>query len=366
MRVADKMSFEQVNSNINKNRSQMSELQQQAATQKRVTKPSDDPMSASRVLSNRIDLQGNKQFLKNLNYAKSFIDFTDQSLGDLSENINRAKELAISQSNDASSSETSRQVVATEIKQLLDQMIQIGNRKLGDRYIFGGYKTTTQPFDQDGDYKGDQGEMLIHVEKGSFVPMNMPGSKIFLGDQPASGTSKSQIQPTSVEELKNQRAEKQKDKDAAEAAEFRGPAFDSRALSGSVSSEGSSSGSNLGTPATEDNPNGVNLFQAFKNLEVALRSNDKEGVQDTLEILDQAFQQVVMARSQVGSRSQGLENLMQSLEKSKVDNQIAISQHEDADVFATVSDMNKTESTLQATLQTSGKLVQPTLLQFLR
>ena len=40
MRIADKMAFEQVNSNIGKNRGHMSELQNQAATQKRVTKPS--------------------------------------------------------------------------------------------------------------------------------------------------------------------------------------------------------------------------------------------------------------------------------------------------------------------------------------
>lgn len=356
MRVADKMSYEQVNSNISKNRSQMSELQNQAATQKRVTKPSDDPMAASRVLGSRIDLEGNKQFLKNLNYAKSFLDFTDQSLGDLSENISRAKELAISQANDASSSETSRQVVATEIKQLLDQMVQIGNRKLGDRYIFGGYKTMTQPFNGEGEYKGDQGEMLIHVDKGSFVAMNMPGSKIFLGDAPASGTSKSQVQATTVEELNNQRLEKQKSERGPVPVEVRGPALDPNSPMPELAPP----------PVSEENPMGVNLFQAFKDLEVALRANDKTGVQDNLEVLDQAFQQVVMARSQVGSRSQGLGNLMQSLEKAKVDNQIAISHHEDADVFNTVSEMNKTESTLQATLQTSGKLVQPTLLQFLR
>ena len=105
MRIADKMQIEQVKGNISKNRSQMSELQNQAATQKRVTKPSDDPLASSRVLTNRIDLQGNRQFLKNLNYAKSFLEFTDQSLGDLSEILMRAKELALSQSNDGSANE---------------------------------------------------------------------------------------------------------------------------------------------------------------------------------------------------------------------------------------------------------------------
>jgi len=72
-----------------------------------------------------------------------------------------------------------------------------------------------------------------------------------------------------------------------------------------------------------------------------------------------------LARAQVGSRAAVIENYSQTLEKAKVDNQIAISELEDADVFKTVSDINKTESTLQATLQTSGKLIQKSLLDFL-
>src|ERR1700754_3012447 len=117
MRIADKMAFEQVNSNVGKNRKQMSELQNQAATQKRVTKPSDDPLAASRVLGNRTDLQSNQQFAKSLNYAKSFLEMTDQSLSDLSEVLVRAKELAIGQANDGTGNEETRRVVATEVEQ---------------------------------------------------------------------------------------------------------------------------------------------------------------------------------------------------------------------------------------------------------
>ena len=49
MRIADKMQFSQINQNVQKNRAEMSDLQNQAATQKRITKPSDDPLAASRV-----------------------------------------------------------------------------------------------------------------------------------------------------------------------------------------------------------------------------------------------------------------------------------------------------------------------------
>ncbi len=360
MRVADNNTFDQVRGNLSKNRSEMSELQNQAATQKRVTKPSDDPVAAARVLATRVDLSGNKQFLKNLSYAKSFLEFTDQSLAELTENIVRAKELAISQASDGASNEESRKAVATEIQQLYSQMISIGNRKLGDRFIFGGYKTNSQPFTAEGEYKGDEGEMMIHTDKGSFIAMNLPGDKIFSGkglgkDGIAHAISK---QPVTIEEFKKQQVQKQKDEESKKqleeqrALEMRAPA----GMHGEIKEM---------TPVDEDE-NGIDLFDAFRQLDTALRANDKEMVQGTLDILDDAISQVVMARAQVGSRSMTLDNFMQSLEKAKVDNQTNISEMEDADIFKTVSDINKTESTLQATLQTSGKMMQSSLLDFLR
>ena len=112
MRVADKMAFNQVNQNLVKNRSEMADLQNQAATQKRINKPSDDPLASARVLVARTEERGNSQFIKNINNAKSFLEFSDQSLGELSDILVRAKELAISQSNDASGNEETRLVTA--------------------------------------------------------------------------------------------------------------------------------------------------------------------------------------------------------------------------------------------------------------
>lgn len=348
MRIADKMAFEQVHQNVAKNRSQMSDLQNQAATQKRVTKPSDDPLAASRVLSNRIDLQSNQQFTKNLTYARSFLEYTDQSLGDLSELIMRAKELAISQASDGGANEHSRRTVATEMEQLHNQLISIGNRKLGDRFIFSGFQTQTAPFDANGNYSGDRGEMNIHIDKETYLPMNVPGGRIFLG----MGIDKNGVvlrgegQPKTIEELENRR-QGRADPPENVHPQMRGPA-------------------SAGPQEDPQQAKGINLFHVLKDLETSLRTNDKDGIQDSLDSLDQALEQVILTRAQVGSRSMTLDQLNQTIEKAKVENQVAISSLEDADIFSTVSDINKTESTLQATLQTSGKLIQRSLLDFLR
>ncbi len=309
MRIADNMMFDQVRGNVSRNRTEMSDLQNQAATQKRVTKPSDDPIAAARVLGSRVDLEGNKQYLKNLDYAKSFLEFSDQSLGELTDMLVRAKELAIYQANDAGANEKSRRVTAAEIDQIFNQTVSVGNRKLGDRFIFGGFVTTSPPFTSDGEYSGDEGEMLINTDKSQYMAMNIPGNKVFFGEGLQTPTGK---------------------------------------------------------PQEEGQSEGLNIFQAVRGLSIALETNDKAGVQDSLEDLDSAISQVVTARAQVGSRVTALNNLFESLQKSKVDDQVAISQQQDADVFQVVSDINKNQSTLEATLQTSGKIIQKSLMDFLR
>lgn len=357
MRIADKMAFNQVNQNLTKNRSDMADLQNQAATQKRINKPSDDPLASARVLVARTEERGNTQFIKNINNARSFLEFSDQSLGELSDILVRAKELAISQSNDASGNAESRMVTASEIEQIYNQSIQIGNRKLGERYIFGGFKTQTTPFTQGGTYQGDDGDMKIQTNKESFVAMNIPGSKVFLGTGlGGDGIVRSQYDaPKNVEELKNFQKDEIERKEInreleSNYVETRGPA-----------SQRSSLEKDPVTGAA-----GVNIFSTLKNLEVSLKTNDKEGVQEALDTLDSAISQVVLARSDVGSRVMSLNNSMDSLQKAVVDNKVTASQLEDADAFQVISDINKTDSTLKATLETSGKLIQPSLLDFLR
>ena len=346
MRVADKMNFDQVNANLGKNRSEMSELQNQAATQRRVTKPSDDPLAATRVLQTRTEIGAGKQFLKSIAQARNFLEYSEQSLGELSETLMRAKELAINQASDASASQETRAVAALEIRTIFDQSVQIANRKQGDRYLFGGFKTQTPPFDPKGNYHGDTGEMKISINKDAKVAMNMSGDKIFLGT--TTETPKQPIVP--------QRPDDQPDMDIpAIQVNVRAPASFAPDESGPIADP-------------EDNlaTRGTNVFKVLSDLEVALKANDKAGIQDSLDRIDDSISQVVRSRAQLGSRVTTLTAATDSLQKGQVDAKTLASNLEDADTFELVSDINKTESTLKASLMTSGKLIQPSLLDFLK
>jgi flagellar hook-associated protein 3 FlgL len=348
------MNYDQVTRNLQKNRTEMSELQNQAATQKKVTKPSDDPIASARILSLRTEDRAYNQFIKNMHHARSFLEATDTSLGELSELLMRLKELAVQQSNDAGATAESRRLVAEEVAQSFHQAIQIGNRKLGERYLFGGQRTTSAPFTVAGDYKGDDKDLKVQIHKDSFLSINLPGDRVFLGRgigrdgiiRPKSET------PQKAEELPEFKI--QEEQRYLKNAELRSPA--SLAVEVSKVSQSDEGRANQG----------INILKAIKDFEIALRVNDKHEIQESLEKLDASLSQVVQARAQVGARLQTLNLNFDSMQKALLDNKTATSQLEDVDLFQVISDMSRADSTLKATLETSGRLVQPSLLDFLK
>ena len=348
MRVADKMNHTQVISNLNKNRSELSTYQNQAALQKRITKPSDDPLGAARILESRTEIQGFEQFEKNILSTKAFIEFSEQSVGELGEHIIRLKELAVQQSSDGASGPETRKMVAMEVEQIFGQMVNIGNRKFGDRYLFGGYKTTKAPFDMQGNYYGDDAEIEIPIDKDAKMVMNIPGSKVFLGkriNDPV-GTTK-ELDPSLREDTSP----------VAPPAELRGPAS---TLQGAL----------VDDPTVNNQgywgPKSVNIFSTVRALETGLKTNDKNIIQNSLDFLDDALSQVNLARAELGSRVSVLNTGLDTIQKLQVDSKILESDIQDVDMYELVNNLNRTQNQLEASLATSGKMIQNSLLDFLR
>lgn len=367
MRVTDKMNSSQVLSNIQKTRSELAELQNQATTQKRINKPSDDPTGVGISMQNRTNVKNLEQYDRNILFAKTFLESSEQALTQVSDALVRAKELAVQAANDTNSG-MPRRTIATEIKQLYSGIVEASNRRFGERYIFGGYKTLEAPFDAEGNYRGDSGQMQIQNQQGSFLPMNLTGDQVFLGkDLSYRESIQREIEvPKSVEELQNFKLTQiEKENQEAETAEenqieLRGPASTERV-------------NRLGTAQSDPNglmsdgrTSGVNLFGLISALETALITNDKQGVQDTLEPLDQALNQINLARAEVGGRLNQMNATSEGIQKNMIDTKVQTSAIEDADLFQTITDLNKADSTLKATLETSSKINNQSLLDFLR
>jgi flagellar hook-associated protein 3 FlgL len=350
MRVADKMNHAQVVGNLQKNRSDLAKFQNQAALQKRITKPSDDPLGAARILEARTEMQGFNQFEKNIVSTKGFVEFSETSLGEVGELLIRAKELAVQQASDGAAGPETRKMVAMEMKQIFGQLVNIGNRKMGDRYLFGGYKTTKAPFDMQGNYYGDDAEIEIPIDKDAKMVMNIPGSRVFLGkriNDPLTTTK--EIDPSLKED----------NSPVTPPPELRGPA-----------SEDDLAAALVDDPTINDEgywgPRSVNIFSTVRALEIGLQTNDKAVIQNSLDFLDDALSQINLARAELGSRVSVLNTGLDTIQKLQVDSKILESNIEDVDMYELVNNLNKTQNQLEASMQTSGKMIQNSLLNFLR
>lgn len=306
----------------------MEDLQNKSATMKKLNTPSDDPIGAAKVLEMRSEKVNNDQFQLNGKMAESFLENSDHALSELADIVARAKEIAIGQSSGVSSSNETRLGVGEEVTQLFQQAVAVANRRVGDRYLFGGYRTERPPVNADGRFQGDDGQMMVEIAKDVFLSMNIPGIEAF-NTNPKNSTDGNYTPHTH---------------------QLAGRAPASTAIE-------------LGSSEAVEN---VNVFDELQNLRIALLTGDSSGIHGTLERFDQLHSKLIATRSKVGSRMQGLNSTSQAIERHNITNAQLASSIEDADMAQVVTDLSREESVLKSALASSKNLIQPTLLDFLK
>jgi flagellar hook-associated protein 3 FlgL len=348
MRVTDSTTFGVVNDSIRRSKGRMEGLQHQNATLRKLNTPSDDPIGSAKVLEIRTDKVNNEQFLTNGKLAETYLNNSDQALSELAEVLVRAKEIAVNQSSGASSNEDTRRAIAEEVDQLFQQSVSIANRRIGDRYIFGGYRTNQPPVDNDGRYKGDDGQMMVEVAKDVFLSMNVTGLDAFNTNPKKTETPVPELAPSDPREAHPR------------PAAYRYPASEAFAKK-------QAEANSKQTQITDDaGPENVNAFDEIQNLRIGLLTGDLDGIRNTLERLDTIHAKVTATRAKIGSRMQGLQSTGQAIERHNLVNAQLSSNLEDADMAQVVSDLAKEETVFRSALASSNKLIHPTLLDFLK
>lgn len=177
MRITNSMMINNMLRDMSANLNRLDKYQNQLATGRRIRVPSDDPVGASRSLRARSDLARNQQYARNVDDAISWLDMTESSLAELNSVLQRAKEITVQGANGALADED-KQKVAQEIEQLKQHVLQVGNNKYADRYIFAGTKTTAAPFASDGSYTGNDGAIEYSVGPANRIQVNITGNDV--------------------------------------------------------------------------------------------------------------------------------------------------------------------------------------------
>ncbi|MFU0800353.1 MAG: flagellar hook-associated protein FlgL [Xylanivirga thermophila] len=174
MRVTNSMLINRFMQNLNNNAGRMEKYHSQLTTGKRFSRPSDDPVGITRSLQARRDLSIVKKYSDNVNDAQTFLHETETALMEINSILGRAYELAGDAANDTKTPED-RQHIQKEIEQLKQQLINTANSDFAGRYIFGGYNTVDKPFKVDDDGN------LLYNGKVLYNPNDLAGVDNFDG-----------------------------------------------------------------------------------------------------------------------------------------------------------------------------------------
>ena len=181
MRVSDKVLYNTVTSNLQQNLEKMLELQESGSSGKRINRPSDDPIGAMKVIDYMTAISKADQYQRNIDNGISSLDATESAIATTQDILVRAKELSIAALNGTSSA-SDRGIVAKEVQQLYEQVLQIANTQSNGGYIFAGYNIGTPAYNSSGTYTGTAypgGSIAVEIDSGSTVEINMTGDRVF-------------------------------------------------------------------------------------------------------------------------------------------------------------------------------------------
>jgi flagellar hook-associated protein 3 FlgL len=169
---------------------QITKLQEQAATGKRILQPSDDPMAMRLVMAGQAEQDRLDTYLGNICNTHTRLNTSVASLHQADGFMSQAKSIAIQAANSVNDS-TSLESLAQQVDQLITQMLGVANTKQNDHHIYGGTATNTAPFavtasDSLGRptviaYQGNDQSTQVAVGLNQSVTTYSPGNQVFPG-----------------------------------------------------------------------------------------------------------------------------------------------------------------------------------------
>ena len=310
MRVTQSMLSNNMLRNLSSSYNKLGKLQEQINTGKKVTRPSDDPVVVMKSLGYGMQVEKVDQFQKNLGQVNNWLDSSDDALDGVGSILQRAKELATKAANTGTMTKEDRDKIKIELQQLQEQMQDLANTKVGDKYIFSGTMTD---------------KPLYNKDAGTYPSLST--------DTNEDGT----INPISGFE---------KDVEIE--------VFDSVTL--------------------RVNTNAAKMFKDIDNLFAGLNAKieDTDEADDKIDFgaaisnIDKQLEVVLTKRADVGARSNRAELMHNRLEMQEGAAKKQRSLNEDVDMEKAITEMITAESVHRAALSVGVRIIQPSLVDFLR
>ncbi len=304
VRVTQRLLVNRVLSNLNQQSRRISNLQEQLSTGLRVNRPSDDPLAVRRAVNAQSEIGKNEQFLSNITSIGPQLRETETAVQSSVQIVQRMNELTLQASN-GTNTQAQRDQLATEVNELLEDLLTQGNRTSNGRYVFGGSRTLSEPMlasrNPAGEissvfYAGDVEQIDVEISEGLTVASNQPGLQTFFSI----------------------------------------------------------------------NAQTVDIYQTLIDIRDAMRTSDFAAMSNGLGELETAQEQLSVVLSRVGAVQNRLERAETTLTSVNLQLEETVSDNIDADFAEVALNLNAQTNAFQAALNAGARVIQSSLLDFVR
>lgn len=199
-------------------------------------------------------------------------------------------------------SESARKAIGMEVDELINIMVQMGNSSYDGRYIFGGFQTNTIPFSRDK----------------ALLDGGAESSVVYHGDQ---GSIAWEVAP-------------------------------------GVTIQGNVDGQEL----FQD----LEIIKSMEQLAQGLQENDQAAIDASIGKMSIALDHVLDKRAALGAIVNGMDMAMEKYKSENINIKELRSQLEDIDFAETYMNFAVMESIYRASISAGARIIQPSLLDFLR
>lgn len=179
-RVTNSMLLASSQRNLQTSMSRLGTLQEQASSQKRLSKPSDDPQGVSEALQVRAQQRASEQYARNINDGEGWLTSIEGALKSSTDLLQRARNLFVQGANSGALSAPARESIASELESLRDELMKQANTEFLGQLVFAGNSTADVAFDATLAHTGVPGSTVERrVDSASTIQVDADGAKVF-------------------------------------------------------------------------------------------------------------------------------------------------------------------------------------------
>ncbi|MBX3258130.1 MAG: hypothetical protein KIS78_12230 [Labilithrix sp.] len=159
--------------------SRLDQASRVAVNGQRVTKPSDDPAAYGSMIRKNYAVALLDQHSQIATRAQGELEIAQTSLTECVDLLSRARQAAIAGANTTADAHA-RGLLGDEVKLIRDSLMTLANTRYANKYLFGGTRTDTAPFDPaTGAFVGNDQTVRVPVLEGVATPANISGATTF-------------------------------------------------------------------------------------------------------------------------------------------------------------------------------------------